>query len=58
MKNWIEIGALYRSDYRRLLMIHGLDYEEDRGWLDSLFIVKGTYDKLKLLGNQVDEWAR
>lgn len=56
MKNWFEIGALHRSDFRRLLMFYNLDYKEDKGWLDSFFVVNGSLNELTLLGNQVDEW--
>ncbi len=35
------VGAMLRRPFRRLIMYHGLEYIEDKGWLDSLFVIRG-----------------
>lgn len=34
-----RVGALLRRSFRRILMTMGLEFTEDRGFLDSLFMV-------------------
>ena len=40
------VGAFHRRQFRRSLMIHRLKFTEDKGFLDSLFVVHGTYRQL------------
>ena len=42
----MTMGILHRQDARRMLQRLGLRFEEDRGWIDSQFIIYGTYDQL------------
>jgi len=57
MTNSYEMGALHRRDFRRLCMQLGLDFEEDKGWLDSLFIVTGSSESFYVLNSKVREWS-
>lgn len=36
-----EIGLLNRQEFRRVLLKRGLTFNEDKGLLDSLFVVTG-----------------
>ena len=47
-------GALVRGSIRRACMLLDLDYREDKGWLDSYFMVSGPADKVQRL----EDWAR
>ena len=49
MKNWYEIGALHRGDFRRACMRLDLEYKEDRGFMDSFFIVEGSAIRMDML---------
>lgn len=59
MTRIFEVGLLYRSDFRRLLMTLDVDYKEDKGWLDSFFVVK-TDDLLKFseIDAKREEWVK
>lgn len=37
-----EVGLVLRREFRRQLLARGLRFTEDKGWLDSQFIVHGT----------------
>jgi hypothetical protein len=39
-------GALIRGQMRRAMMSLGLDYKEEKGWLDSYFVVSGPQSKV------------
>jgi len=47
------IGALLRRSFRRACMKLDIEYKEDKGWMDSYFIVKGEVNKVKQLNNWV-----
>jgi hypothetical protein len=40
-------GAIVRGQMRRAMMSLGLDFKEEKGWLDSYFLVSGPPDKLR-----------
>lgn len=47
----MRVGALLRREVRRYLMSSDLEYREDKGLLDSVFVVRGSrseYDKMRL----------
>jgi hypothetical protein len=43
------VGLSLRRAFRRRLRSDGLEFTEDRGWLDSQFIVHGTHEQLTRL---------
>jgi hypothetical protein len=47
-------GAIMRGAMRRAMMSLGLDYKEEKGWLDSYFIVSGPRSKVQLFY----DWAK
>lgn len=49
-----EVGALYRGAVRRQLAWNNLDYTETKGWLESVFQVRGTYEEMLA----VEAWAK
>jgi len=53
-KGVYTMGALIRGSFRRACMQLDLKYEEDKGFLDSGFVVEGDFERVKLL----DEWLR
>lgn len=38
----IEVGMLLRGSFRRYLTMAGCDYYEDKGFIESLFVIKGN----------------
>lgn len=42
MKQSYTVGALNRSSFRRALQGAGIQYQEDKGFLDSFFTVEAT----------------
>jgi hypothetical protein len=51
------IGRMWARPFRRSLMEWGFDYTEDKGWLDSQFIVTGDHAKLALFGREFRKWV-
>lgn len=43
------MGALIRGPFRRAIMDLDLDYQEDKGWLDSHFVIRGPTSKIEQL---------
>jgi hypothetical protein len=41
-----DVGVLLRRDFRRKLMAAGLRFTEDKGWIDSRFVVTATKAEL------------
>lgn len=59
----VTAGALVRGQLRRGLqdmkwMGHGVEWEEDKGWLDSVFYIRGPRDIIKQLGDILDQYNR
>ena len=50
-----EIGLLYRRSFRCLCMELDLTYKEEKGWLDSFFIVEGEDCKIRRLNCIIDD---
>lgn len=48
------VGALNRRAFRRMAMSKGLSFSEDRGWLDSFFVVRGNGFRL----NELQQWVQ
>jgi len=48
------VGALCRRQMRRRLMQEGLQFQEDKGWLDSLFVVEGDV----ILLRNLQQWVQ
>jgi hypothetical protein len=40
------VGLVLRRGFRRLLRSRGLQFTEDKGWLDSQFIVSGPGNEI------------
>lgn len=62
MKNYYEIGALHRREFRSLLkrlkfIYEDLTWEEDRGWIESIFYVSGNLEAILRLNSICDEWS-
>ena len=43
------VGLALRRQFRRILRSRGLDFTEEKGWLDSQFIIRGNGDQLRPL---------
>jgi hypothetical protein len=50
------VGALLRRSFRRELIASGLTFTEDKGLLDSLFVVKATPDVIEVIQSAVDDY--
>ena len=60
-KCWYEVGALLRGSFRSLLkrfrFLYGnLEWEEDKGFLESIFYIKGDVEILEKINNITVEW--
>ena len=53
-KSGYTMGLLVRGYFRRWCFELGLNYKEDRGWLDSGFIVEGNENKIQLLDTHLE----
>ena len=42
----ITAGMAIRGSIRRGALSYGVDYYEEKGWLDSVFIVRGCADRV------------
>lgn len=47
------MGILWRENFRRGLMKYNISYKEEKGWLDSLFIMEDEESKIMAF---VEEW--
>ena len=50
------IGRLYARDVRRALREYGLEFTEERGWLDSQFVVTGPRSKIVSFVRALRAW--
>jgi hypothetical protein len=53
-----NVGLLLRRQFRRLLMSEGLDFSEDKGFLNSLFVVRAEPKIIQALRETVDDFNR
>jgi hypothetical protein len=51
----IKSGAWYRGQIRKLIVMHMLDYYEEKGFFESAFIVRGPADKIVALHQFLEE---
>jgi hypothetical protein len=51
------LGALVRREFRRGLQLYGLDYSEDKGLIDSQFVVTGEEDRLARFKAAFNDWS-
>jgi hypothetical protein len=54
MKKSYIVGGFYRGEFRRVCVRLFLDFKEDKGWIDSAFIVEGKSEDIEIL----DNWIR
>jgi len=52
------IGRLYVRSVRRALRAEGMSFTEDKGWLDSQFVVTGTNAEILRLQSALRRWAK
>ncbi len=50
------VGLLLRRQFRRLLIEEGLAFQEDRGWINSLFAVTGPSRHISFLRQLARDW--
>ena len=53
-KAYITAGVLVRGSVRRWCELLDIEYKEDKGFLDSMFILNTTKDKFDKLIDAVD----
>jgi hypothetical protein len=51
----VTVGALLRRGFRRMLDQEGVSYSEDRGFLDSQFIVKGEPEAMARVEKRIKD---
>ena len=51
------VGRLVAREFRRGVRDYGLAYDEDKGWLDSHFVVTGPADKVARFRRAAMAWA-
>lgn len=54
----LEIGALLRGEVRRGAARHGVDWFEQKNWLDSFFIFRGAADDVLRFRAAVRDFER
>lgn len=52
------VGALVRRAWRRALFVRGLTYDEDKGFLDSVFLVEATRAEHHELDQLIDDYKK
>lgn len=52
------IGAFVRGTWRRVLLVRGLKYDEDKGWFDSVFLVEATRAQHDELFQLIDDYNK
>lgn len=50
------LGFLLRGKFRRFLMKSGLIYKEDKGLLNSLFVVSGSEPEMDRFHRAIVQW--
>jgi len=50
----LTAGVVVRRPIRRIIREYGLAYDEDKGWLDSHFVISGPAEKIIALRERVD----
>lgn len=52
------VGRLWTRPVRRTLQEHGYTFTEDKGFLNSQFVVTGPVESLALLRQALDRWSK
>lgn len=52
------VGALWRRSVRRALIKGGWPFTEDKGLLDSQFVVEGSVEQLERLQTKLHQWSQ
>jgi hypothetical protein len=58
MKKFITAGMAVRRQIRRFLLEEGIDFVEEKGWLDSVFYLKCTDETFQWVGKVLEEHKR
>ena len=58
MKKYIEAGLAVRRQIRRFLLEEGIDFVEEKGWIDSVFYLKCSDEKYQWVGRVLEEHER
>jgi hypothetical protein len=58
----VTVGLLWFSQLREVLddlawRYKDFTYKEGRGWLDRTFYIKGPYEPVKCVADQMDGWS-
>lgn len=51
----LTAGIAVRGTCRRAALKLGVDYYEEKGWIDSVFIFRGPVDRVKFLINYLEQ---
>jgi hypothetical protein len=54
----MEVGALLRGEVRRGAATYGVDWFEQKGWFDSLFIFRGPVENMVSFRAAVRDYER
>jgi hypothetical protein len=54
----LELGVLIRGEVRRGAARHGVDWFEQKNWLDSFFVFRGPADRMLRFHAAVKEFER
>ena len=57
MRTSFTVGAMFRREVRRLLRSMDIAYSEDKGWLDSHFVVSGDDATVRRFLTIMEEFA-
>lgn len=49
------VGAILRSQVRQAAVRFGVDYYEEKGWLESTFILRGPAERVIILRDLLQE---
>lgn len=53
---YYRLGGFVRRTWRRVLWLRDLEFDENKGWLDSVFRVRGTEKEHEELQDLVDRY--
>lgn len=51
-----RVGGVVRRTWRRILWLRDLEYDENKGWFDSVFLVQGTQRNHDELQDIIDRY--
>jgi hypothetical protein len=53
VRSTFTVGLLLRGEFRRYLLRRDIEFTEDKGWLDSFFVVHSTREEYQILREMV-----